>query len=772
MPEVAFGPFSEGLNSSLSKVAKPQQALEDAVNVVLSPVGDISSAYESTEFIQFNGPGYDIIRRAIEWEAQDVFVRLDGKTRTGDNEIRFSAKVGFTKDALGTNEATAIEYEGFLVIAEETDDGYPFRVYGDKGAEGLFIPIGSEFEETGAITAVSGTSITGSGTFFTNASTGDRFYFVQSVGQNGQMVISYEIQQINSDTEIIVDRNVEQDLINAGISTAPPPARFRIVTDRLRGYSPAVYRNRIFFFDKDRRNVFFTGFPGSEAGSNDIFDWSYVDPLTIIQLGDTFGEGKRLAVAGSALYAVHNRGAFAITGEPPIDAALGNPLRITPLTQSIGANTYDSVTITRDGQGLLIASPTGLWQLYGNRSTRVDDPIQENDFYDPEKITHVAADQRFVYFSDPEHDWKRVLEGRSRVSSQEPYSFVLDQRTGAYGFVQRLTVDNKQICPIAQGGYGMPVIQTNVNKPIDVFVGYDRRINRLNKENEGKKREYGLSAITAHLDLGRGSLKLIHSTHVHCEEPGSEDLALTAPAEGIGGKAPIYTKTIGRTSFDPELSRYTVFNGQGGKGTSHISAGIGHFADILYGGTSSDNIQQEMDQVQVTNANRWIISKFLFNCDKFRQPTTINRIDILVKVKNVNQAVDSMELAVIGETGGDFEVIESAAAKFPFSDTQFFADEYVWVSAYIDPVEFDSGIDNYYVGFKHSGQQVTLPLETAPGETVDQIRVDTDAIEATLSDPNRRLKVRLVNQLGAPFVGSKIGLINLMVEERAGGGML
>ncbi len=772
MPEIAFGPFKAGLNSSLSKVAKPETALEDAVNVILSPVGDISSAYESLEFIQFNGPEYDVIRRAIEWEAQDVFVRLDGKSRSGANDIRFSSKVGFTQDPLGSNEATAVEYEGFLVIAEETDNGYPFRVYGDNGNNGLFIPIGAEFEETGTISAVSGNTITGSGTQFTNATVGDRLYFTQSIGQNGQMVISYAIDQINSDTEIVVDRNIEQDLINNGISTSPPPARYRIVTDRLRAYSPVVYRNRIFFYDKDRRNVYFTGFPGSITATLDVFDWSYVDPLTIIQLGETFGQGKRLAVAGSTLYAIHERGAFGITGEPPLNAALGNPLRITPLTQSIGANTYDSVALTRDGQGLVIVSPTGFWQLYGNRATRIDDSVQDNDFYRPEDINYVAADQRFIYLSTTEYDWTRVLDGRQRVSSQEPFSFVVDQRTGSFGFVQRLVVSNQQICRMTQGGFGVPAIQTNFNKPIDVYTGSDRRINRLNREGEIEKRLYGLTAITTHLDFGRSSLKLVHSTHVHCEEPGGEDLSLTAPAEGLGGISPVYTKTISRTSFDPELNRYTVFNSEGGKGTSHISACIGHFADIVYGGAKSDNIQQDLTVTQVVNPNRWIVSKFFFACDRFRSSTVINRIDILLRSNNAEQDIDSIELAVIAETGGDFNVVSSAEAKFTLNQPTFFSDEYIWVSAYIEPVEFDSSVDNYYVGYKHDGPQTVLALEVAPGETVQRIRVDTDAIEADLSDANRRMKVRMVNQLGGPFVGEKIGLINQMVEERKGGGTL
>lgn len=769
MVNISFGPFELGLNKSVSKTAKALNSLDDAYNALIDPIGNISSAYESFQFIQFPGPVFDVPTRIIFWPEKDIYVRLNGKARDGSNNIVFEAGKGFIQTSIGSNESTATIYEELLVIAEDADIDFPVKVYGTDAENGRFVPVSENFKKDGTITDVTGNTITGSGTSFDSSDIDKRFFFDISGRTPSILTVSYKIVAVNSATEIVVsDGNVANDLTTAGLDPGSPPAQYRIALDGFRGISPEFFQGRLFFIDGENRTaIVHTGFPGDDESPPQLFDFSFIDSLTRIELGNSFGNLIALKAAGNALYAIAERGAFIITGTPPVNAALGSNLRPEPLTKSVGAKVYDCVAVTRDGQGLLLSSEAGFWTLYGTRSTRIDDTFRGHEYFDPRLVTHVASDQRRVYFSISTHDWRRALVGFKRVTAQEPLSFFLDQRQGSASIIQRIQSKDGKIELMALAGFGSAILQANSTRSTEVFVSSDRRVTRINFDNEPEDRkEYGVSFITTHSNGKSPFPKRIWKTHIQVENPGFEDLSIIAPAAGKSGITATEEVTIKRTSFDADTSRYTAFNRCMGKGTSEISVGVGHFSDIIYGGTTVDDIRDTLSAV-ATAADDWYISPFFFQCDNKRKSTFIERIDFLVQSNDVLVDLDGTELSIIADDGTTVSLLQKASIQVISGQTRFFTTELIWISAYITPVVFDNSVVQYYAGIRWDSSTVDLPLEFGNGEQVNTFN-ETTGITGTIGPINRRLKFRGVRQLGRPFFCRNLSMVVADVESRPG----
>lgn len=743
MSEVQLTPFVRGIERDVEDVAQEVGGLRDAIGVTIDSVGGLSGIFLGPPRVFFDGSP----TRCIQWGTRTVKLadvqgnpmQISGiSTNTpSDNDVVMDGKaVVHTKYlAVGGNGQAKI-----LINSSVTN---PFTDSFCFIGEGIGDDFG-DFTHTQITPTLQRLDFNVS--IFPQVQSGKtpRYVLFNNDADSGSVTATKRL--INQGTITTVGSDVTRVEYVGG----PPPAGATYAYLIFGSSDTGTWNVGGFFHWMDRlcawdgNRVLVSGFPGfpSPFVAPNPDDWAYWYSLNYKQVGHPDDEAEnnilRCVVVGGLVMVFLERGIAIISGTPPVNE-LENQMVVDFLSNTLGAKSYDAITVAPDGQSvffvgidgnLYVASPSGIQEI----SKKIRKHERFRDF------EYVVAAENVVVFSGGSYDYNLVTREWQNLPSgyfmQFPSSFMYNTETQAWSEFILLGLDEQYgIVPFDDPDNAGGFFLHTVNNKNCVAYGAYGGIRVLQDPDYGYTDINNVLCIggaTHQLEFGSSVLKRVDCVNVQVDTPLVDKLSVISPAKDPAGISPA---DVSRATYRRKIGNnrsYELFMRRGLMSNS-VSVAFGLWGDKLVYGANF------VPDTGFPIVNPTGLSQMVYIDD------TVSRIDFLCKdVTDLTIKIYENEEVAAGDSIGD--LVFSSTLTAPKTGHKISSNWY-WRTSEIK-YKFDTG--KYWVRIEGIS---TIASYQSGMQIVDDAH--TPSVPSVIYD-YRSFGMRIIRELGAPFAAKKI----------------
>lgn len=752
MAVVPLTPFVGGIKRATSDTVQTSGALRDAIGIAMDTVGDLSGLSVGPKRAYFSNTP----RRWVQWG--DKIVKLKDSSG-GYLQINDGTQLGTETDTIST-DGKAVNFSKYLAIGGTGQS----RVLVDSTSPSIFASsycflgegIGDDFGEyTSGVVGPSTYSLTFA-TIYPQTQSGKSPRYVLFDGDSFVGAISASIRTVDQGSIITAGTDItylEYD------GSAPPADATRAylifgdsLTDTLEVGGFFVYKDRLHAWKENK--ILTSGFPGfpSPARTPDPNDWTYWYALNYKIIGTpddrTAGQIIRCVPAGGVIFVFLERGIAVVTGDPPINE-LENQLVVTYLSDTIGAVSYDAITVSPDGQFVFFVGIDGnLYTASAGGISTISSEIRKHERFD--SFDYAVASENLIIFAGHSHDYTKVAREKNDLHSgylmQFPSAFVYNVETQNWtSFVMLGTNSIGDLVPFddpkVSGGFGL----FEVDNKKRVGYGTSGGIVVLQDPEYGYTnidRALCIGGSTHKLELGGSELKRVDSVVIQVRGVLSNRMSVAVPAEQYSRDKLSNVVRTANQRLRGDASVFEFFT-QGGYNTNQISVAFGLWGERLVHG--ADTTPDVNLVVPITTGYLQKVSLI---------GDYVSRLDVLChSVVSASLNIYENNETVDGDAIGDliFTSTMTEPKTGHVSSTDWF-----WRTFEVRQT-FESGkywvklSGSFSISSFSSASQIVNPAHTP---TVPSIYI-----------LNRSFGMRLIRELGAPFAAQKITSIIANVKQ-------